>query len=111
MTIAKVRIGGYDKPEAHFADGSILSLNAGNTRLMNKCYGVDSDGWIGREIELRLGHVQFQGAPTESIIIAPISAPLTAVELKAAQDRAAAASDRGEMELLDTFLVSDGRRQ
>lgn len=96
-TIARVKIGNYDRPDAVFSDGSILSLNVNNTRMLSKCYGADSDGWVGREIELRLGKVQYQGAPTDSVVVVPISAPLTAGELQVTQDRAAA-SDRAAMD-------------
>jgi hypothetical protein len=96
VTIAKVKPGNYDKPDAHFTDGSILSLNATNVKALLKAYGPDSDDWTLREVELQLGRVKYQGEPTESIIVLPVSPALSAAELKEAEDRVAA-SNRGEM--------------
>ena len=97
VTIARIKEGNYGRPEATFTDETILSLNIGNTRLLTKCYGPDGKAWIGREIELQLGSVQYKGAPTDSIIVVPLSPPLSADELRAAQTRAAASS-RDEMD-------------
>lgn len=102
LTIARVKAGNYGRPDAIFTDESILSLNVGNTRLLTKHYGPDSDAWIGREIELRLGSVMYQGAPTDSIIVVPVSAPLGDAERQAAQERIAA-KNRGEMDDLIPF--------
>jgi hypothetical protein len=38
LTIVRVKAGNYDKPEAIFNDGSILSLNGGNVRVLSRSY-------------------------------------------------------------------------
>jgi hypothetical protein len=97
VTIAKVKDGNFDKPDAVFTDESILSLNATNVRALLKVYGPDSNDWTLREVELQLGRVKYQGAPTESIVVVPLSPGLTAAELKEAQDRVNA-GNRAEMD-------------
>jgi hypothetical protein len=97
VTIAKVKDGNYDRPEAVFTDETILSLNVGNTRVLTKSYGADSNAWIGQEIELRLGKVPYQGKDLDSIVVHPVSPGLSADELRAAENRANA-SARGEMD-------------
>jgi hypothetical protein len=43
VTIVRIKIGNYDKPEMTLDDGSILSLNVTNTRTLTKAYGPNSD--------------------------------------------------------------------
>jgi hypothetical protein len=97
QTIVRVKDGNYDRPDAIFNDGSILSLNPSNVRVLAKAYSDDSELWTGREIELRLGSVPYQGRPTDSIIVAPISAPLSDAERQAVQERLAT-KNRSEIE-------------
>ena len=75
-TIADVRLGKFDKPDAYLSDGSVLSLNATNCRTLGRAYGDESDDWLGREIELSVGEVDYQGKPTEAILVKPISPPI-----------------------------------
>jgi hypothetical protein len=75
--IADIEIGEkFDKPEAILDDGSVLSLNATNCSRLGRAYGADSDDWIGKEIELDVGEVDFKGELKESILVEPISPPL-----------------------------------
>jgi hypothetical protein len=87
-----VKVGNFERPELIFDDQSILSLNITNTRTLRKNYGDESEGWVGREVELRLGSVQYQGDAKESVVITPISPPLGDAERQVAQERAAAAN-------------------
>src|SRR5262249_43054199 len=59
-----------------FDDGTVLSLNVTNTRTLARAYGTDSDKWVGKEIKLVIGNVDFQGKPQEAIIVEPISPPI-----------------------------------
>ena len=77
VTIALIKIGNYDRPEAIFDDDSILSLNVGNTRTLSKSYGADSKGWIGREIELQLGKDKYQGESRTALLLFRSPRPLT----------------------------------
>jgi hypothetical protein len=74
--IGAVREGKFDKPELVFETGDILSLNATNTKTLIRAFGSDSDGWIGKQIELYLGKLQYQGSTQEGVIVRPISLPV-----------------------------------
>jgi hypothetical protein len=37
---------------------------------------MESDDWIGKEIELSLGEIEYQGTPQEAILVSPISPPI-----------------------------------
>jgi hypothetical protein len=73
VTITDISEGKYDKPDIDFDDGTRLSLNATNSRVLARAFGYDSDDWIGKRIELALGEVEFKGQMQESIIVRPIS--------------------------------------
>jgi hypothetical protein len=38
-------------------------VNATNNRILMRAYGRNSDDWVGKEIELYLGEIEFQGTP------------------------------------------------
>ena len=84
MKIVDIREGKYDKPDLIFETGDALSLNATNRRVLMRAYGPTSDTWLGKDIELVLGEVEFQGKSQESVLTKPISPPLTATERAAA---------------------------
>jgi hypothetical protein len=73
VTITDVSEGKYDKPNLHFKDGSRLSINTTNNRVLVRAYGHDSDDWVGKQIELTVGEVEFQGKIQDSILVNPIS--------------------------------------
>jgi hypothetical protein len=81
VVIENVDEGRYDKPDATFDDGTRLSLNVRNTRILARAYGKDTDDWIGKEIELGVGEIEYQGKMQETILVKPISPP---IEKKAA---------------------------
>jgi hypothetical protein len=58
--IAVANPGKYDKLNVVFESGDILSLNATNVKILQKAYGVDSDLWIGKKVELYAGEVEYQ---------------------------------------------------
>jgi hypothetical protein len=76
VTITDVTIGKYDKPDLTFDDGTRLSCNVTNTRALARHYGIETDNWIGKQIELSVGPVEFQGKEQEAILARPISPPL-----------------------------------
>jgi hypothetical protein len=49
-----------------------------------RSYGPSSEDWLGKEIELRLGEVEFQKKMQDTVIIEPISPPLSAAAKAAA---------------------------
>jgi hypothetical protein len=76
VVIANVTEGKFDKPDLTFDDGTRLSLNVTNTRILARAYGTDSADWIDKEIELNVGETEYQGKLQESILVKPISPPI-----------------------------------
>jgi hypothetical protein len=74
--IAVVREGQYDKPDLIFESGDVLSLNATNNKTLVRAYGTESDYWIGKQIEMFLGTIQYQGSDHDAVIVKPISPPI-----------------------------------
>jgi hypothetical protein len=89
--IAVVNTGKYDKLNVVFESGDILSLNATNVKILQKAYGFDSDLWIGKEIELYAGEVEYQKKLQPSVLIRPISPPVAAAEKAAAAKKLSSA--------------------
>jgi hypothetical protein len=73
VVIESIVEGKFDKPDLIFNDGTRLSLNVTNTRILARAYGKDTAFWIDKEIELNVGETKYQGNPQESILITPIS--------------------------------------
>ena len=80
MKIADVKDGRFDKPDLYFETDQILSLNATNRKTLVRTYGPNSDAWIGKLVDLKLGETAYQGKQQELVIVQPISPPLTAAE-------------------------------
>jgi hypothetical protein len=76
MRITDVTEGQYNKPDLTFHDGSQLSLNPTNNRVLLRAYGRDSNYWLGQEVELEVGEIQYQGQRRETILVKPISPPI-----------------------------------
>ena len=86
MQIAVIREGKFEKPELVFETGDILSLNATNTKTLMRAFGKDSDAWVGKEVELYLGEVEYQNRMQEAVLARPISPPLKAAEAKSTDE-------------------------
>jgi len=78
VTITEVCEGRFGKPDLTFDDGTRLSVNATNGRILLRTYGTDGDAWIGKRIELVLGTIDYQGKPQEAVLVKPISRPIDA---------------------------------
>ena len=74
--IVDVTEGKYGRPDLEFDDGTKLSVNATNNRTLVNAYGGESSPWLGKEIELSLGQVEYQGEMQDSIVVKPISPPI-----------------------------------
>jgi hypothetical protein len=85
--IAVVNTGKYDKLNIVFETGDILSLNATNVKILQKAYGVDSDLWIGKDVELYAGEVEYQKKMRPSVLIRPVSPSLPLEAKKAAIEK------------------------
>ena len=73
--IAFVKIGRFDRPDVTFKSGKQLTLNATNVDVLIDAYG-DSDNWVGKQIELFLGAIEYQGSDHEAVLVRPISPPI-----------------------------------
>jgi hypothetical protein len=76
VVIADVVEGKYDKLDATFDDGTRLSLNVTNTRILARAYGTSAADWVGKEVELYLGEVEFKDKKQEAVLVKPISPPV-----------------------------------
>ena len=77
VVIDDIQLGKYGKPDVSFTR---RHANCRSTRPTTRPYAMRmarrADGWIGKEIELSLGEIEFQGEPQESILVKPISPPI-----------------------------------
>jgi hypothetical protein len=71
--IAGVSKGKFDKLELTFESGNVLSLNGTNTKTLRRAYGRDSDALIGKEIELFLGTIPYNGTDNDAVLVKAIS--------------------------------------
>jgi hypothetical protein len=85
--IAVVKEGKYDKANIVLESGDVLSLNATNSQTLMRAYGTDSDYWIGKQIELFLGVIQYQGSDHEAVLVRPVSTPLKLADQKKPQKK------------------------
>jgi hypothetical protein len=76
VVISDVKLGEFGKPDLLFTDSTKLSVNATNNKILCQAYGTESDQWIGKEIDLVVGMVDFKNQPTETVLVRPISPPL-----------------------------------
>ena len=75
-TITEVSEGNFDKADLTFDDGTQLSCGKINCGVLARAYGMKSNDWLGKEIELEVGKIKFQGEPQEVILVKPISPPI-----------------------------------
>src|SRR5262249_48698109 len=71
--IADISKGRFDKLELTFESGSVLIPNGTNTRTLRRAYGNDSDALIGKEIELFLGTIPYNGTDNDAVLVKTIS--------------------------------------
>jgi hypothetical protein len=84
VTIVKVEDGKYEKPVATFNDNSRLSLNVTNSRALGRAYGTDSRDWIGMEVELYLGAIEYNHESKSSVLVRPLTSPTAATKPQSA---------------------------
>jgi hypothetical protein len=65
--IVDVSLGQYDKLELTFESGDVLSLNGTNAAVLRRHYGKNTNALIGKEIEMHLGTIKFQGSDKEAV--------------------------------------------
>jgi hypothetical protein len=70
--IAGVEVGKFDKPNLLFESGGKFSVNATNARTLIRAFGRDSESWVGHEVELFLGAIEYQGKDQEAVLLRAI---------------------------------------
>jgi hypothetical protein len=80
-------------PEIEFQDGSKLGLNQTNLRKLADAWGVETDIWIGKEVEMYAGKTQFNGEPRDSVMLRAISPPLPMSERPAPKPKTTIKTD------------------
>jgi hypothetical protein len=63
----------YNCPVLDLESGDQFSLNQTNTRIMNKAYGTESDGWLGPVVEFFLGTYKSGDETKDTVVLKPIS--------------------------------------
>jgi hypothetical protein len=101
LVIASTAEGKFDKLDPAFDDGTRLSLNVTNTRVLARAYGTDDADWIGKEIELNVGETEYEGKLQESILVKPISPPVEKRTLPSAPVEAATPARRIRRQLVN----------
>jgi hypothetical protein len=71
--IGEVPIGKFGRPDLHFQDGACLGVNTTNLRTLYNAWGKETDDWIGREVELFVGKIKYQGQEQDAVLIRAIS--------------------------------------
>jgi hypothetical protein len=74
--ITKVSEGSFGKPDITFEDGTQLSSNKTNCSVLARAYGMESDNWIDKEVELTVSEMTYNGEPQETIRVKPITPPI-----------------------------------
>jgi len=81
-TIVEVEEGKYDRPDLTLDDGSILSANNTSCQRMIHHWGVESDDWLDKEIEIYVDEVDVRDKQTgemmktDALFVRPVSPPL-----------------------------------
>ena len=57
-----------------------MGLNQTNWRAITKVWGVDSDDWLDKQVELSAGTVPYDGKEVETILLKPVSPVMSASE-------------------------------
>src|SRR5262249_43835026 len=76
VTITDVSEGRFGKLDLTFDDGTQLSLNSTNARVLTRAYGLESNDWINKQVELVVGEIKYDGKMNEAVLINPISPPI-----------------------------------
>jgi len=71
--IVDVVEGKFDRPNVKFASGDMVSVNATNGRALMRAFGPQTGAWIGREVELYIGQLEYQGAVQDGVRIRPVA--------------------------------------
>jgi hypothetical protein len=71
--LVEIKEGKFGKLDAIFSDGTALSLNATNTRVLTKMLGPETDDWPGHTVELYGGKIRFGGEDQPAVLVREVS--------------------------------------
>lgn len=74
--VAYATIGRFGKTDLEFQGGGTLSLNQTNLRTIANAWGTETNDWIGKELEMYVGKVNYQGQDMDSVMVRAISPPI-----------------------------------
>jgi hypothetical protein len=80
--IVDVVEGKYEKPNLVFEGGDMASVNTTNGRVLMRAFGPETTSWHGREVELYIGPLEYQGGTQDGVRIRPIAAEAAETETK-----------------------------
>ena len=94
LTITDVKEGKYDRPDVSTTAPDWAS-NVTGTRNLVRAWGVDTDTWIGKEVELSVGETDKM---EEMIVVTPISPAIPREDRSPPPKPSKRKNDRGDME-------------
>jgi hypothetical protein len=74
--VLRVDEGRFNRLHVTFESGRILSINGTNLKTLVGHFGRETDAWIGKQLQLSIGKVNFEGVPVDAILVTPISEPI-----------------------------------
>ena len=80
--IVDVVEGKYGKPNLVFEGGDMASVNTTNGRVLMRAFGPETTSWPGREVDLCIGPLEYQGGTQDGVRIRPIAAEAVETEMK-----------------------------
>lgn len=72
--IADVVEGKFEKPNLVFEGGDLANVNTTNARVLMRAFGPETTSWRGREVELYIGPLEYQGGTQDGVRIRPATA-------------------------------------
>jgi hypothetical protein len=66
---------GEIKPVVYFKECKPVALNQTRLAALGFPFGWDSDGWIGKQVDISQGETQYAGRPVARIVFDPVVAP------------------------------------
>jgi hypothetical protein len=66
----------FGKTDLEMQGGGTLSLNQTNLRTIANAWGNETNDWIGKELEMYVGKVNYQGQDMDSVLVRTISPPI-----------------------------------
>lgn len=74
--VSSVSFDDSQKPVVHlFGEKQRLALNKSNAFTLADAFGDETDGWIGKQIQVFAAPTFYQGKPVKGICVQPVTSP------------------------------------